>query len=462
MWVDWFGRSVPVDMGGLTIRFDGREATVAGNISGRWDSTGGTVGHGTIERDILREQLLGLSDRVGAVVPAHFDDAHLGLPLGDHSLRGWWRIVSSGVDVVGPARAPGTSELRWSARFAWVGSRPHRWFDVAVRDEAFGNNVPGYQAAWGYPASTSGVDGEIVYIDRDQGARQLPTGFIDMTPALPGAAAAFPAVGVPPTPRVVRVDQLTAPAQLAYARVGSLRWDAEARDAMNGACYVASVDAAGVAHPTSGRTVAATRTVGATASPWFAQTTPSSWELGSGLIRFRQSATAGRINVEWFVGGAWTNLRSLSFGTGAAVAEWRGVQVVRNTHEAATIRLVAADRRGGSVEITVIRGRVGAYLQVDTPPGDPATAGLFVSLNTGAAAGLEHGLISGPVTLIGRGNAGTPTYTITVGTGTIANAVSATQRLFAISCGGVAGFPSATASREELRSPLVLRESVTR
>lgn len=455
MWIDWVGRSVPIDIGGLDVRFDGRTATIDGSISGyRSGSTDATVGHQTIERDILREQLLGLSDRVGAAVPAELDDTHMGRPgWGDRPLSGWWTIESSDIDVVGTSRQSGTTELRWGARLRWIGERPHRWFDVAVRDEAFGVNVPGYQAAWGYPAPAAALDeGEIVYIDRNEGARQLPTGALNMGPAPSYTPVAFT---VPPFERVVRVDQLTAGAQLNYRRAGALRWSCRASAAMAGACYVASVDVGGTAHPTPGRTVTAT-----------AATLPaSSWEIGNGLIRFRQSSTAGRINVEWYVSGAWTHLRSLSFATaGAAVPAWRGVQVVRNTHEAATVRLVAAQRQGGSVQITVIRGRVGAYIQVDTPPGDPATAGLFASLNTAANTGYEHGLWTaagaGQMILIGRGNPGTPTYTITAATGTIANAVSATQRLYAVTLGGVAAFPSVAAALEELRAPLVLRESV--
>lgn len=458
MWIDWLGRSVPIDIGGLDIRFDGRDANISGSISGYRSGAGdATASHATVDRDILREQLLGLSDRVGSIVPAEFDDAHMGRQSwGDQPLRGWWRLESSDIDVVGTSRQPGTTQLRWGARLTWIGERPHRWFDVAVRDEAFGTNVPGYQAAWGYPAPAAAPDeGEIVYIDRNEGARQLPTGFLNTTPAPSYTPAAFT---VPPSERVVRVEQLTSGAQLNYRRAGQLRWSCRASSSMSGACYVASVFGSGagaVVHPTPGKTVTAT-----------IQSAPtSSWELGNGIVRFRQSATAGRIDVEWFVLGVWTHLRSLSFSTaGAAVTAWRGAQVVRNTHEAATVRLVAAQRQGGSVMITVLRGRPGAYLQIDTPPGDPATAGMSVSMNLASNTGYEHGLWNaagaGRVILIGRGNVATPTYTLTAATGTIANAVSSTQRLMAITLGGVAGFPTTAQSLEELRAPLVLRESV--
>jgi hypothetical protein len=442
MWIDWAGRTVPMDTAGLQLRVDGRAVSITGRVGASRLGDLPTVVEAEPARLVLAQQLAGLAERRG-IVPGELHDTQRQTVFGDMALSGWYRVLSSAVSLSDGALDAG-GDMRWDARLEWVGQRPARWFDFAVRDESFGNNIPGYQAAWGFPSTTSVLQGQIVVIDRDQGARALPTGLLTMIPAPSYTPAAMP-TGSPG--EIIRVDQLTNPAQLAYARVGSVRWDAAATAGMNGACYVASVDTAGVAHPTPGLTVTAT------------QATPSSWEIGNGLVRFRQSATAGRITVEWFSGGVWGNLRQLSFGTGTAVPAWLGVQVVRNTHEAATIRLIAADRRGGSVEITVIRGRVGAYLQVDTPPGDPATTGLFASMNTASVGGLEHGLIAGPVTLIGRGNVLTPTYSLTAATGTIENAVSATQRLFAITCGGVAGFPSATASREELRAPLALRES---
>lgn len=453
MWIGWFGRSVPVDTAGLRITQDGRTISVSGRLGASRDADPAvTETVGEVERLLLAEQATGLADHAGWL-PGDFSDTLSGTPFGVRRPGGWFRVLSSQVDMSDGALGAG-GDLRWSARFErHASTRPHRWFNVAVKDEAFGTNVPGYQAAWGFPALSSAVnEGEIAFIDRDAGARLSPTGFINLAPAPSFTPAAFPA-GV--ADRVVRVDQLTDPAQLVYDRVGAVRWSCDPGPAMGGACYVASVDASGQVHPTDGRTVEATQT--------FLPATSPSWEIGNGLIRFRQSATAGRINAEWHVGGVWTHLRSLSFGTGAgAVPAWRGIRVIRNTHEAATVELVAAQRPAGTVTITVIRGRVGAYIQIDTSPGSPATAGLFASMNQASNTGLEHGLWTsagaGRQVLIGRGNVATPTYTLTAASGTIANAVSATQRVFGVTLGGVAGFPSVTAALEELRAPMVLTE----
>lgn len=441
MWVSWFGRSVPVSMVDVGLRFDGERLTLNGQVGETASSATTWTTLTATQRKIVREQIIGLSRAEGRVVPAVFDDAHLGRSYGDETLRGWWRIRGASTELSdGQLEA---APIPFQLQLDWVGERPVRWHDVATRADEWGT-LSGFQASWGFPAE-AGANGELVYSEREAGPQASPSSMLEITPA---PTASWTDSGA----RVVRCDQLTSGAQFATTRSGVLGWSAPAEVAMAGACYVASFDGT-VAHPTDGRTIVATRSAG-----------EAHWEIGNGLVRVRLSpSNKSRVQVQWWDGSSWAVTQEVTLSPVTPTPEWVTVEVTRNSPEAAEIRLVPRDRRATTVAVAVMRGRVSVMVGLQAPPGEGQTTAMTASLGASTSAVNDYGVSrstgGGTVSLFGRGLASPTTWTRTTSTGTITNAVLTTARLAAITCGGLSGLPSATWSREEIRASTMIRAS---
>jgi hypothetical protein len=130
-----------------------------------------------------------------------------------------------------------------------------------------------------------------------------------------------------------------APSPLGTSGVGSIQWTTTLAAYYSGSCIVT----------VNGATVVGRQAVD----------TPTSWRLSNGLVRV-DAAASGTWDISWWTGSAWSTAKSFrpfSF-VGNNSTAFAHMSVVRNSPEAATIRLGVTNTNGFTLtaDLTIRRG----------------------------------------------------------------------------------------------------------
>lgn len=345
MRIGWFGGSLGVDTGGLTLAHDGkRSISISGGtldaITATTPTTSGhTISRTEEQRQILRSQLLGLGTSDDDVHPMVLADAGgtAGFTwMGDAPSTAMVRVQDVQVRTQPTELSQQAQGPSWSAKLEVVDTQIPRAESLLLVARAM-------QTA-GTMDVQAGVPAPFWEINPSGNNVQTLTAW---NPLVGGSAV-----------QVRRSTQSAAAGGTAKAWKGTLWWSSSIETWMNGGAYVGAVDSTGVAHPIPGRVLPH-----GFDTAWVLGT--RSWEIGNGLIRVRPTITGGfcSLTVEWWNGTAWSlplNLQAVT-GFGLVGLGWSGVSILRSSLDQVTIAVgikpIAADANSSQrIELTVRRG----------------------------------------------------------------------------------------------------------